>query len=142
MKLPHVDKAPPSKGWVPLRIEYPLRITTANGEPERILVEIDAWKDLDDQIVIEGEVSEKLEELKARLMGLMSPAEIKALRVKLQRTQKQLSELLQIGEKTWSRWESGRERPSRSMNVLLCALRDERIDLDYLTGLKARSTVT
>ena len=43
-----------------------------------------------------------------------------------------MAELLQIGEKSYSRWETGRERPSRSMNILLAALADGRIDVAYL----------
>lgn len=136
MKLPHVEKAPPYEGWTPLRIKYPIRVPDATGGTQSIEVEIDAWKDLDGEIIVEGEVKEKLEALKARLMRLMPPEEIKAIRIRMGRTQKEISELLQIGEKTWTTWETGRERPSRSMNVLLCALRDGRIDLEYLESLR------
>ncbi len=139
MKLAHVEKAPPYEGWMPLRINYPVQIPNANGSAETIEVEIDAWKDLDGEIIVQGEVSEKLEALKARLLGLLAPEEIKALRIRLDCTQKEISTLLQIGEKTWTRWETGRERPSRSMNVLLCSLRDGRVDVPYLEYLKTGS---
>ena len=141
MKLPHVQKEPPFEGWTAIRTSYPLQIPHANGDgfSETIEVEVDAWKDLDGEVIIEGEVKEQLETIKARHMGLMSPEEIRDLRTKLDLTQKRISELLQIGEKSWTRWETGRERPSRSLNVLLCALRDERIDEEYLEALRTGS---
>ena len=79
-----------------------------------------------------------LDDVQARHMGLLTTDEIKAVRTKLGATQKELSELLQIGEKSWTRWETGRDRPSRSMNVLLLALVDGRIDLRWLEGQKKR----
>ena len=62
----------------------------------------------------------------------------KALRKRLGLTQPQISELLQIGEKTWTRWETGRERPSRSINVLLFALNDGKLDAAYLRSVARR----
>ena len=75
---------------------------------------------------------QKVEETKARHMGLMLPSEIHALRQRLNLSQKEISEALQIGEKTWSPWENGRLRPSRSINLLLRALNDGKITIDYL----------
>jgi transcriptional regulator with XRE-family HTH domain len=69
-------------------------------------------------------------------MGLMLPDEIRELRERLDLTQDEICELLQIGAKTYSRWESGRARPSRSMNVLLCGLRDGVITVEYLRSLR------
>jgi len=43
-----------------------------------------------------------------------------------------MAQLLQIGEKSYCRWETGSERPSRSINLLLAALTDGRIDVAYL----------
>lgn len=40
-----------------------------------------------------------------------------------------------IGEKTWSPWENGRNRPSRSINLLLRALDDGKITTDYLKAV-------
>jgi len=65
------------------------------------------------------EAIELIDTTKARFMGLLLPAEIKTLRVRIGFTQKRISELFQSGEKSWTRWESGRSRPSRMVNVLL-----------------------
>lgn len=77
-----------------------------------------------------------IEAAKARHLGLLRPIEIKALRDRLGLTQKELSDLLQIGAKTYTLWETGKSRPSRSMNVLLRALKDGKLDLTYLRSIQ------
>lgn len=132
-------KTPPVEGWEPTKITYPVAIPTLDGKSvdRTVEIEIDAWRDTDGEIFLDGDAEEKIAAVKARHMGLLTPDEIKEIRVsKLDATQKEISTWLQIGEKTWTRWESGRERPSRSMNVLLCAVRDRRIDANYLEELR------
>src|SRR5208283_1159998 len=79
---------------------------------------------------------ELIEKTQARHMGLMSPEEIRELRERLDLTQEEMSGLLQIGAKSYTRWESGRARPSRSLNVVLCALRDGVVTTEYLRCLR------
>lgn len=132
-------KTPPIEGWEPTTITYPVAIPSLDGKSVARTVEIEvaAWRAQDGEVYLDGEAEDQIEALKAREMGLLSPDEIKEIRVsKLKTTQKEISKWLQIGEKTWTRWESGRERPSRSLNVLLCALRDGRIDAHYLDSLR------
>lgn len=109
------------------------------GEAERVPVEVLVqWDDELQEWLMTPEAHEKIENTKARYLGLLLPGEIKNLRQRLGLTQAEICELLQIGEKTWTRWENGRERPSRVLNVLLCALRDGKLDLPYLRRLAAR----
>jgi DNA-binding transcriptional regulator YiaG len=132
-------KTPPVEGWEPEKITYPVAIPTLDGKSvvRTVELEIDAWRNAAGEIFLDGDAEEKIEAVKARHMGLLTPGEIKEIRIsKLKTTQKEISTWLQIGEKTWTRWESGRERPSRSMNVLLCALRDSKIDAPYLEHLR------
>ncbi len=72
--------------------------------------------------LITPEAEELLEDTKARHMGLALPEDLRALRVLLDLTQSGMGELLCIGEKTWTRWETGRQRPSQSLNLLLRAV--------------------
>lgn len=102
-----------------VRIDVPVRVDSATGEE-----------------VLTPEALVLIEKTKLRRMGLMSPEEIQNLRQRLGLTQDEMSDLLQIGAKTYTRWESGRARPSRSMNVLLCALRDGQLDVNYLRALR------
>lgn len=131
-------RTPPVEGWEPTKIKYSVAIPTRDGKAvaRTVDIEVDGWRDADGETFLDGDAEEKIEAIKARHMGLLAPAELKQLRESLGATQKELSELLQLGEKTWTRWESGRERPSRSLNLLLCALRDGKIDLGYLSALR------
>jgi len=98
-----------------IRIDVPVRIDAESGEE-----------------ILTPDAHELIEKTKARRLGLMSPDEIRELRERFDLTQEKISELLQIGAKTYTRWESGRARPSRSLNLLLCALRDAALSLEYL----------
>jgi DNA-binding transcriptional regulator YiaG len=102
-----------------IRIEVPVRVDAETGDE-----------------ILTPEAHELIEKTKARRMGLVSPDEMKQLRDRLGLTQEEMSDLLQIGAKTYTRWESGRARPSRSMNVVLCALRDGQLDVNYLRQLR------
>jgi DNA-binding transcriptional regulator YiaG len=129
---------PPLPHWERCESVEEVRIPSADGaSPPTILnVAVPAWRDPDDgEIYLDGEAIRILDDARARHHGLMTTGEIRELRQKLGLTQKRLSELLQIGEKTWTRWESGRDRPSKSLHVLICSLRDGRIDVAYLEGL-------
>jgi putative zinc finger/helix-turn-helix YgiT family protein len=81
------------------------------------------------------EAIELIETTKARYMGLLLPNDIREMRERLGLTQKEMSELLQAGEKSYTRWESGRARPSRMVNVLLRLLFEGKISLDTLAEL-------
>jgi DNA-binding transcriptional regulator YiaG len=114
---------------------FDVSIPTADGENIAELISIEIPMEWDAEIqewLMTEEGLQKVEETKARHMGLMLPSEIHALRQRLNLSQKEISEALQIGEKTWSPWENGRLRPSRSINLLLRALNDGKITIDYL----------
>jgi DNA-binding transcriptional regulator YiaG len=126
-----------------IEIEQEVLIPTLDGKAvaETIKVKVPAWRDpKDGEVYLDGDALELLDRAKARHLGLLTPEQIKQLRLRLGLTQKQISELLQIGQKTWTRWETGRERPSRVINVLLWALNDGRIDAAYLHDLARRHT--
>jgi DNA-binding transcriptional regulator YiaG len=114
---------------------FDVSIPTADGESTAELISIEIPMEWDVEIqewLMTDAGLQKVEETKARHMGLMLPSEIHALRQRLNLSQKEISEALQIGEKTWSPWENGRLRPSRSINLLLRALNDGKITIDYL----------
>ena len=85
---------------------------------------------------LDGEAPAEIERVKARHMGLLSPEQIGALRDRLGVTQKQIADLLQMGATSWTRWETGRARPSRSMNILLRGLNDGKMNLNYLPSVR------
>ncbi len=81
---------------------------------------------------LESEAMNLMDQAKARYMGLMLPAQIKQLRVSLGLTQKEMCDLLQIGDKSYSRWETGKDRQSRLTNLLLQAIADGKVTPGYL----------
>lgn len=64
--------------------------------------------------------------------GLLSAAEIRAIRERFDLTQSDLAKLLHLGQNTVSRWESGRNVQTAAMDVLLRLLRDVPGSLEYL----------
>lgn len=64
--------------------------------------------------------------------GLLSAAEIRAIRERLGLSQAQLARLLRLGSNTISRWEADRNVQTAAMDVLLRLIRDVPGSLDYL----------
>jgi DNA-binding transcriptional regulator YiaG len=125
-----------------LEIIERVAIPTADGKgfAETVSVKVPAWRDpTDGEVYLDSEAMPIIEKVKARHVGLMIPGEIKDLRLRLGLTQKEICKLLQIGMKTWTRWETGCERPFRSVNILLRALNDGKIDMPYLRALAAHA---
>jgi putative zinc finger/helix-turn-helix YgiT family protein len=75
-----------------------------------------------------------------RAAGLMTPAEIKALREQFGWSQQDLADLTDFGIATVSRWERGRLLQNRSNNKFLQAIRDCPAFREYLEGLLAAKT--
>ena len=78
------------------------------------------------------EAHQIIEDTKARHMGLLLPAQFKELRRRYGYSQKEMGALFQVGEKSWTRWESGKHRPSRSINLAIRALYDGELSISYL----------
>jgi putative zinc finger/helix-turn-helix YgiT family protein len=71
-------------------------------------------------------------EIYRRKYGLLSTREIRAIRSKFDLTQEELARLLRLGANTVSRWESGRNVQSASMDLLLRLIRDLPGSIVYL----------
>lgn len=129
---------PPVPGWIQIKSKQQVHIPTPDhkGVAEVVEVVVPAWQDpVSGQIFLDGEAHEMMDAVKARYLGILSPDQIKELRHAIGKTQAGMSALLQLGMKTWTRWETGAERPSRSMNILLSAIYDGRLDVAYLETL-------
>lgn len=125
----------PQPHWKKITTEEAVHIPHPDGESraEIIKVTVEAWQDPEDgEIYLDASALKKLDDVRARHMGLMLPEEIRELRLYLGLSQSEISRLLRIGEKSWTRWETGRSRPTHGYNLLLNALSDGRIDLNYL----------
>ena len=118
-------------------IEFGVKIPNLNGDGIReiVSIKVPAKKTVDGEWMLTNEALDLIEQTQSRYMGLMTPEEIKALRIRIQYTQRQMSELIQAGEKSYTRWESGRARLSRLVNIILCGIRDGFLPLTYLQTL-------
>ena len=67
-----------------------------------------------------------------RALGLLTPAEIQAIRERLGPTQTEFARLTGIGEATISRWERGRILPNRAMDRYLRLLDRNRANVTLL----------
>lgn len=103
------------------------------GVAERVMVTIPLeWDEELNQWLLAPEAHRIIEDTKARHMGLLLPAQFKELRERYDYTQKEMGELFQVGEKSWTRWESGKHRPSRSISLLIRALYEGEVSINYL----------
>jgi DNA-binding transcriptional regulator YiaG len=115
--------------------KFKVSVPTLDGAHVAEWVDIEIPMEWDEDVgewLMTEEGLQQVEETKARYMGLLLPHELRALRERLDMTQAQIGELLQIGQKTWTRWETGKGRPSRSVNLLLKALHDRELSTEYL----------
>jgi putative zinc finger/helix-turn-helix YgiT family protein len=79
------------------------------------------WEECENcgQQLLSPALSHALQELSIQRQGLLLPAKIKAIRQKLGLTQTAMAERLGVGEKTYTRWESGRSIQNRSSDNLI-----------------------
>jgi DNA-binding transcriptional regulator YiaG len=114
---------------IPTTTEMPVPIPTADGKgiAKTVMVTVNSITDpTTGEVYLSGEALEELDRVKARHLGVLLPSEIKTLRERLGLTPQRMSDLLSTDEKTYARLESGRERPSESLNRLLVVLWEGR----------------
>jgi DNA-binding transcriptional regulator YiaG len=118
-------------------IDFDVQIPNLEGDgiAEVHTIKVPARKSTGGKWILTSEALERIEQTQARYMGLMTPGEIKELRRRIQYTQREMSELIQAGEKSYTRWETGKVRLSRLVNIILCAIRDGFLPLPYLKTL-------
>lgn len=106
---------------VPFDIYLPATIDTPAKLVETIEVEV--YENFGEEFLT-TESSELIERTRARHMGFLHGKDIRDLRKRLNLTQDELSALLDCGEKSLSRWESGRGLPSGIVNKMLRLLEE------------------
>lgn len=115
--------------------EFEVQVPKADGsgiaEKVKVMVPV-CWDEEIQDWLMTPEAHELIDNTKARMIGLLLPAQLKELRDRYDYTQKEMGELFQAGEKSWTRWESGKHRPSRSINLIIRALYEGEISINYL----------
>lgn len=99
---------------------FDVHLPATKDQPARFVetIEVEVFRSFGEE-VLTPESSEKVERVKARHLGLMTGADIKAMRERLKLPQKRLTALLQCGEKTLSHWENGHGHPTGLSNTIL-----------------------
>lgn len=88
---------------------YETSLSDRNGEVRPLEIPGVTWKQCDQckEIILDDAATQTIEAARRNALGLLSPSEIRNLRLGLNKTQREMSRLLGIGEKTYCRWESG-----------------------------------
>lgn len=124
---------------------YETTYVDRNGEVHQLSVSDLSWFECAGcaEVVLDDEAMSAIEAARRRALGLLTPQEIRGLRMSLDKTQAGMSELLGIGEKTYCRWESGvymqSEGFDRYLRLLLAELRNVQL-LEEIACAKAQHT--
>ena len=117
-----------------VRIVEKVKIPDEEGNVREV-VKVSVVADYDEEsgeYFLPAESIRKIDLVKARHMGLLLPSEIKALRMRFGKTQTEMCDLLGLGARTWTRWETNHERPTASYGRVLLALYEGRQTLESL----------
>jgi putative zinc finger/helix-turn-helix YgiT family protein len=89
--------------------DYETAYIDHDGKSRALTVPNVTWLECKDcsEVILDDQSMSTIEAGQRKARGLLTPQEIRALRERLDKTQKGMSELLGIGEKTYCRWESG-----------------------------------
>ena len=99
---------------------FDVHLPATKDEPARFIetIEVEVFSSFGEE-VLTPKSSEKIEQVKASHLGLITGADIKAMRERLNLSQKKLTALLKCGEKTLSHWENGHSQPTGLSNTIL-----------------------
>lgn len=86
-----------------------------------ILIEDAQWEECISchERVLPPELLSQLDEVRYQRLGLLKPEEIRAVRQRAGLTQKSMAHILNLGEKTYTRWETGRSLQNKSSDNLI-----------------------
>jgi len=139
-RLAPADETPPFAGMEKVKTKQTMTIPALEGSGQQartLTVEVNGWRDpRDGEVYLNGDTVAFLDQIKAHEMGLLAPEDFKLIREQLDVTQEHISKLLQIGKRSWTRWETGHDRPTRSINLLVRSLYDGIITIPYLEELQ------
>jgi DNA-binding transcriptional regulator YiaG len=102
------------------KVPFDIYLPATAAAPAKLVetIEVEVYENFGEEFLT-TESSELIERTRARHMGFLHGKDIRDLRKRLNLTQDQLSDLLDCGKKSLSRWESGRGLPSGIVNKFL-----------------------
>lgn len=125
------------------KIPFDVHLPATTGVPTRLVetIEVEVYENFGEEFLT-PKSSELIERTRARHMGFLHGKDIRSLRKRLGLTQDEFSALLDCGEKSLSRWESGRGLPSGIVNKLLRLLEEGRVTPADLAAVSGPRTAT
>jgi putative zinc finger/helix-turn-helix YgiT family protein len=92
-----------------------------NNEKKELKIENISWEECDScgEKIFDYQGVQQINEARYKILGLLTPSELKAIRKKLGLTQEQMANLLNSGNKTYCRWENGTSIQTKSMDNLI-----------------------
>jgi putative zinc finger/helix-turn-helix YgiT family protein len=92
-----------------------------NNEKKELRIKNISWVECDScgEKIFDYKGIQQINEARYKILGLLTPAELKSIRKKLDLTQEQMAELLDAGNKTYCRWENGTSIQTKSMDNLI-----------------------
>ena len=123
-----------------VKIEKKVTIKDSSGRVRTVVtVELNGEIDeLSGETFIPAAELKKVDEVKIKAANIMLPWEIKALRRRYGKTQEEMCAIMGLGNRTWTRWESGAIVPNASTCRTLFLLRDGKISLGDLCQQRSR----
>jgi DNA-binding transcriptional regulator YiaG len=119
------------------KVPFDIYLPATSASPAKLVetIEVEVYENFGEEFLT-PESSELIERTRARHMGFLHGKDIRALRKRLGFTQSELAALLDCGEKSIPRWESGRGLPSGIVNTLLRLLDEEYLTPATLAAVK------
>jgi DNA-binding transcriptional regulator YiaG len=110
------------------KVPFDIYLPATAATPAKLVetIEVEVYENFGEEFLT-PESSERIERTRARHTGFLHGKDIRDLRKRLNLTQDAFSQLLDCGEKSLPRWESGRGLPSGIVNKLLRLLHDQII---------------
>ena len=117
--------------------EFKTQIDGPDGHPMTLVVPDVTWRHCAacGEDLLDHKASEAISRAHRAALRLLGAEEIRSVRQRLGKTQAQMSELLGIGEKTYSRWESGTHFQSEAFDRYLRLLQVPEV-LDALNEIR------
>jgi putative zinc finger/helix-turn-helix YgiT family protein len=121
-------------GLVERRGNYETTYRDRNERSHRLIVPGVTWLECEKcgDVTLDDRAMSAIETARRGALGLLSPDKIRAFRMSLQKTQGAMSALLGIGEKTYTRWESGAFIQSEAFDRYLRLLMENNENLVLL----------
>lgn len=122
---------------------YETTYVSSGGKTEGLKVPDVTWLECTNcgEQILDDRAMATIESARLKAQGLLSPQEIRAFRLQLGKTQKAMSELLGIGEKTYCRWESGSYVQSEAFDRYIRLLLANKTNVFVLERLSNSKTL-